>query len=91
MIKYPYDATYWTFQHKYLTGTQRENLKVLLSADYVDADRTLVIPFVTKDHAGTYNCVAKVNETEVENFVNIDVIFKAEITDSPKECRKSQY
>jgi Immunoglobulin domain len=88
-IKYPYDSTYWTFKRKYLTGTEMGNSGITLGSEYVAANHTMAIQNVTRKHAGTYTCVAKVNETEIKDSVYIEVIYEAEITDSPEESRKS--
>jgi Immunoglobulin I-set domain len=82
MIKYPYDSTYWTFKR-----TERGNTEMPLNTEYVEADNTLVINFATKDHTGTYTCVAKADWTEVKASVDIVVEYRTEIIDSNEESK----
>jgi hypothetical protein len=59
-----------------------------LGADYTVVDGTLTIPYATKNHAGNYSCVAKVNATEVRDSVYIEVGHEAEITESLEDSKK---
>jgi hypothetical protein len=59
-----------------------------VNTDYVEANRSLIIPLTKISHAGTYTCVAKVNETEVKDSVSIDVGHEAEIIDSAQESKR---
>jgi hypothetical protein len=87
MIKYPYDSTYWTYLRN-LEGTESRNSEIPLGTEYTAANRTLTIPYATKNHAGKYSCVAKVNATEVRDSVYIEVAHEAEITESLEDSKK---
>jgi hypothetical protein len=63
------------------------NTEMPLDTKYVEADNTLVINFATKNHTGTYTCVAKTNETEVKESVDIVVEYRTEIIDSNEESK----